>query len=51
MFPLFYSDDQIQCLMLKFQTDWPTLYYVDKRTKRQVSHAKVHNVKIKVKIK
>ena len=29
--------------MQKIQTD-PTLYYVDKQTKRQVFHAKVHNV-------
>ena len=42
MFPLFYSDKQI-CLMQKFQTD-PTLYHVDKQTKRQVFQANVHNV-------
>ena len=29
--------------MQKIQTD-PTLYYVDKQTKRQVFHAKVHNI-------
>ena len=41
MFSLFYSDKQI-CLMQKFQTD-PTLYHVDKQTKRQVFQANVHN--------